>query len=81
MARPEGFLDEEDDTRGLFSFEAYARFRFRFTPAIALTYSAGVFIPVIRDKFGYRDGFGDFQEEFRMPVLGGRLDVGLAVGF
>jgi hypothetical protein len=74
-------VDQSDETRGLFSFEIYARLRFELSEHIAITYSAGVFIPVLRDRIGYVDPDGGFHEQFRLPVLGGRLDAALVFGF
>ncbi len=81
FASPSGFIDEGDEMRGLFNVDLYARLRFRLADRIAVTYSAGVFIPVVRDRFGYVDGEGDFREQFRLPVVGGRLDAALVFGF
>jgi hypothetical protein len=81
FAEPEGFVEEEDQTGALFGFEAYARWHFRISDPIGISYSAGVFIPVIRDRFGFRDGFGRFREIFRITPVGGRLDIALTYSF
>jgi hypothetical protein len=77
FARPEGFLDEQDQTRPLLGIEVYARWHYPIAGPIGLTYSAGAFVPLIRERFGYRDGFGKFRETFQIAPAGARLDVAL----
>lgn len=71
----EGLVRASDVTRFLAGAELYARWQFRLGGPIALTYSAGLFVPFVREPFGYRNRDGDFQQLFREPVFGGRLDV------
>jgi hypothetical protein len=77
FARSEGFVAEDDQTRPLLGFELYARWHFRVAGPVGLTYSAGAFVPLFRERFGYRDGFGRFREQFRIAPIGGRLDVAM----
>jgi hypothetical protein len=81
FARPDGFLAEETQTRPLFGFEIYARWHFKIGGPIGISYSAGAFVPLIRERFGYRDGFGRLRELFRIAPAGGRLDVALTYSF
>jgi hypothetical protein len=81
FVQSEGFVDDQDQTRPLFGFEAYARWHFKLWDPIGVTYSAGVFVPVIRDRFGFRDGFDRFRELFRIAPVGGRLDIALTYSF
>jgi len=80
-AKPEGFIDEANATRAAFGLEVYARWRYTLGGPIGLTYSAGLFVPLLRPSFGYVDGNGVFREQFRVAPLGGRLDVALTYGF
>ncbi|MDH5671499.1 MAG: hypothetical protein OEZ06_05070 [Myxococcales bacterium] len=65
----------DDPTRALFAFEAYARFRFQAGDTVGLSYSIGLFVPVIRDRFGYADRSGEFRQHFRQAPVGGRFDL------
>ena len=77
-----GFVNARTQTRPMFAFDAYARWHFRFASSgLGITYSLGVFVPMIRDSFGFRDHRGDFDEEFQQAPVGGRVDVALAYGF
>jgi hypothetical protein len=79
-ASGEGFIaGGRDETRFLAGAEAYARWHFRIAGPVGLTYSAGLFVPFVREPFGYRDREGEFRELFRQPSFGGRLDVLLAL--
>lgn len=80
-AEAEGFVDPADVVRVALGLEAYARWRYRLGGPIGLTYSAGLFVPLLRPAFGYADGYGNFQEQFRGSPLGGRLDVALTYAF
>jgi hypothetical protein len=77
----EGFVADEDENRPRFGFEAYARWHFQLWDPIGISYSAGVFVPVLRDKFGYVDNFGVFRELFQVSPIGGRLDIALTYSF
>jgi len=77
-ASGEGFVDAGDETRFLAGAEVYARWHFRIGGPIGLTYSAGLFVPFMRERFGYIDREGAFRKLFREPAVGGRLDVFLA---
>jgi hypothetical protein len=82
FARSAGFqADSDDQTRPLFGFELYARWHFRIAGPLGLSYSAGAFVPLFRERFGYRDGFGRFHEQFRIAPIGGRLDLALTYSF
>lgn len=81
FARSEGFSGDEDQTRPLLGFELYARWHFRVAGPIGLSYSAGAFVPLFRERFGYRDGFGRFHEQFRIAPIGGRLDIAMTYSF
>ena len=76
-AEAEGFVDPVDTLRVALGLEAYARWRYRLGGPIGLTYSAGLFVPLLRPSFGYIDGYGKFREQFQGSPLGGRLDVAL----
>jgi hypothetical protein len=80
-ASGEGFVNQKAVTRPLFDFDAYARWHFRLGAGIGITYSAGLFIPLFRDHFGYMDRAGDFHQSFRIAPIGGRLDLALTYGF
>lgn len=60
---------------------AYARWHFRISDTLGVSYSAGLFVPFMRDRFGYLDRYGAFTQKFREGVLGGRLDLVLTYGF
>jgi hypothetical protein len=77
-----GFIEEDDQLRPQFAFDGYARWHFRLgASGIGITYSLGLFVPVLRDRFGYRGRSGDFHEQFQVAPVGGRLDLALAYGF
>jgi hypothetical protein len=76
-----GFVEPVDTIRVALGLEAYARWRYRLGGPIGLTYSAGLFVPLLRPGFGYVDGNGAFQEQFRVSPVGGRLDVALTYAF
>lgn len=80
-AEAEGFVDPVEIVRVALGLEAYARWRYRLGGPIGLTYSAGLFVPLLRPAFGYVDGYGVFQEQFRVSPIGGRLDVALTYAF
>jgi hypothetical protein len=80
-AAPEGFVAAEDVLRPVLGLEAYARWRYTLGGPIGLTYSAGLFVPLLRPAFGYVDSRGRFSEQFRVSPLGGRLDVALSYAF
>ena len=80
-AQGEGFVEPVDTLRVALGLEAYARWRYRLGGPIGLTYSAGLFVPLLRPAFGYVDGDGEFQQQFRVSPLGGRLDVALTYAF
>src|SRR5262249_13311874 len=69
-ASGEGFVDEKTVVRPLFQLDAYARWHFRLGGGVGITYSAGVFVPFLRDHFGYRNRFGGYHDQFRMAALG-----------
>jgi hypothetical protein len=79
--RGEGFVGEVDSTRGLFALEAYARWHFPISDTLGVSYSAGVFVPFVRDRFGYLNRHRAFTEKFRIAPVGGRLDLLLTYGF
>jgi hypothetical protein len=81
QAHAEGFVGQTDSTRGLFALEGYARWHFPLSDTLGVSYSAGVFVPFLRDRFGYLDRFRKFTEKFRVAPLGGRLDLLLTYGF
>ncbi len=72
---------EGDESRATFGLETYLRWRFVVAEPVALAYSAGIFVPFIRDSFGYRDRLGNYQELFRQSVIGGRLDLFMTAAF
>jgi hypothetical protein len=76
-AESTGFPDEGIETRPTLELEGYLRYHFRLGGALGLTYSAGLFVPLIRDRFGYLDRQGDFVEVFRTSAVGARLDLAL----
>jgi hypothetical protein len=80
-AESEGFVEPVDVFRVALGLEAYARWRYRLGGPIGLTYSAWLFVPLLRPGFGYVDGSGVFRELFRGSPLGGRLDVALTYAF
>lgn len=79
--RSEGFIAPTDTTHALFALEAYARWHFRIDDTLGVSYSAGLFVPFVRDRFGYIDRFGGFSSKFRVGAIGGRLDLVLTYGF
>jgi hypothetical protein len=79
--RSGGLLDARAETGPLFAFEAYARWRFRLVERMGLSYSAGLFVPMIRERFGYTDSRGGYREQFRIAPVGGRLDAALTYTF
>jgi hypothetical protein len=81
MAKSEGFVSENDETRLSAGAEAFARWHFRIAEPIGITYSAGLFVPFVRDRFGFLNRNGEYRELFRQPVIGGRLDVALSWWF
>ena len=80
-AESEGFVEPVEVFRVALGLEAYARWRYRLGGPIGLTYSAGLFVPLLRPGFGYVDGGGVFRELFRGSPLGGRVDVALTYAF
>jgi hypothetical protein len=76
-----GFVDEKTVVRPLFELDAYARWHFRLGGGVGITYSAGLFVPFLRDHFGYHNRFGDYHDQFRMAALGGKLDLAITYGF
>lgn len=80
-ADAEGLLDAEQATRALFAFAAHARWHYRLGGPIGLSYSAGLFVPVLRDHFIYVDSAGAEREKFRPAPVGGRLDLALTYSF
>jgi hypothetical protein len=76
-AKSYGLLEASNKSRTLFAFEGYARWHFPLGKVIGVTYSAGLFVPFSRDRFGYLDRFGDFTTKFRISAIGGRLDLAL----
>lgn len=81
LAKAAGFVDQSDETRLLLGADAYARWYFRISEPIGITYSAGLFVPFMRERFGYANRQGEFRELFREPPVGGRLDVALTWSF
>jgi hypothetical protein len=79
--RGEGFMSQTDNSHGLFAFEGYARWHFPISEAIGASYSAGLFVPFLRDHFGYLDRYSLFTSKFRVGAVGGRLDLLLTYGF
>jgi hypothetical protein len=79
-AESHGFPDESSETRPTLELEGFLRYHFRLGGDLAVSYSAGLFVPLIRDRFGYRDRQGDFVEVFRTSAVGGRLDLALTYG-
>jgi hypothetical protein len=79
--RSEGFIAAERRSRPQFGFEGYARWHFDLGEALGVTYSAGIFVPLMRDAFGYTDHFGKFSRKFRAAPVGGRLDLALTYAF
>lgn len=76
-----GFAQASDATRALFSIEAHARWRYHLAGPLGLSYSAGLFVPVLRDRFTYVDAFGRERDKFRLAPLAGRLDLALTLDF
>ena len=74
-------MNQDSSTRALFDIDAYARWHFRLGNGLGISYSAGLFVPFLRDRYGYHDRFGAFHEQFRIAPLGGRLDLALTYGF
>lgn len=74
-----GFAQATAATRGLFSVEGHARWRYHLVGPLGLSYSAGLFVPLLRDQFSYVDAFGRQRDKFRQAPLGGRLDLALTV--
>jgi hypothetical protein len=79
--RGQGFASAHDRTRGLFGLEGYARWHFDLSDSVGVSYSAGIFVALMRDRFGYADRFGHFVDKFRSAPVGGRLDLSLTYGF
>lgn len=79
--RASGLINERTSTHPLFDFEAYARWHFSLSPVVGVTYSAGLFVPLMRDRFGYLDRSAKFVEKFRVAAIGGRLDLLLTYQF
>jgi hypothetical protein len=77
-AESSGFPDQGTETRPTLELEGYARYHFRIAGGLGLTYSAGLFVALIRDRFGYLDRQGDFVELFRTSAVGARLDLALS---
>jgi hypothetical protein len=65
----------DSQTRPIVGADLYARFRFALSGPLSLTYSAGLFVPFIRDRFGFIDPYRRFQEHFRASVVCARLDL------
>jgi hypothetical protein len=40
-----------------------------------------LFVPMIRERFGYTDSRGGYREQFRIAPVGGRLDAALTYTF
>ena len=76
-AESRGFPDEGTETRPTLDLEGYLRYHFRLGGDLGLSYSAGLFVALIRDRFGYLDRQGDFVELFRTSAVGARLDLAL----
>jgi hypothetical protein len=77
----EGLLAEDAQTRALFAFDAYVRWHFRLGSGVGISYSAGAFVPMLRDRFGYEDRYGQFHEQFRVGAVGARLDIAVTYGY
>jgi len=79
-AESRGFPDEGTETRPTLELEGYVRYHFHLGGDLGLSYSAGVFVALLRDRFGYLDRQGDFVEVFRTSPVGARLDLALTYG-
>ncbi len=80
-AEGSGFKSQSQSARPLFALEAYARWHFQLGEALGVSYSAGIFVPLMRDRFGYTDRFGHYNQQFRQGPAGGRLDLVLTHSF
>jgi hypothetical protein len=76
-AESSGFPEAGTETRPTLELEGYARYHFRLGGDLGLTYSAGFFVALLRDRFGYLGRLGDFVEVFRIAPVGARLDLAL----
>ncbi len=75
----EGFvLANHSEDRPLFGLEGYVRWRFKISGPLSFTYSAGLFVPLLRERFGYTDRFARFHELFQTTPVNGRVDLALA---
>jgi hypothetical protein len=77
----EGFIAPEDRTRALFALTALARWHYRLAGPLGVSYSAAIFVPFLRDRFGYVDAVGIERTEFEPGPVGGRLDLALTYTF
>jgi hypothetical protein len=75
-----GFPEASAETRPTFELEGHARYHFRLGGNVGLSYSAGVFVALLRDRFGYSDRYGEFVQVFRRSAVGARLDLALTYG-
>lgn len=77
----EGFTDTEEHTRALFALTAFARWHYRLAGPVGVSYSAALFVPFLRDRYGYVDSVGIERTEFEPAPVGGRLDLALTYTF
>lgn len=73
----EGFAGDKDTTHPSFGFELFARYHFELGARFGISYSAGLFLALLRERYGYRDREDQFREAFRSSLVGGRLDLAL----
>jgi hypothetical protein len=71
----EGLQKPSDTNSPLLGVDLYARFRFPLFGPFGISYSAGLFVPLLHDSFGYTDSLGRFQEQFGTSPVGGRVDA------
>lgn len=73
--KAEGFIEDGRKRRPSLSADIFARFHHPLGGGIAVSYSLGIYVGLIRDRFTYQDRFGATQELFRAGLVGGRLDL------
>jgi len=81
VARSEGFIAATTHTSPLYGLQAYARWHFTIAGQFGISYSAGLFAALGRERFGYLDRNNRFRELFQVSPVGGRLDLALTLGF
>jgi hypothetical protein len=76
-AEGEGFVAPVSKRQLTVDLEGFARYHFQLGARVGLSYSAGLFVALFRERFGYRDRYGQFRELFRRAPVGARLDLAL----